>query len=171
MPDQPRPYDPPVALQIDARFAGPPGSANGGYTAGRLAALLPAGAAVEVTLRQPPPLETRLDVSVSGDRASLRFGGVVIADRNHLREAGIRQRPRPIGFGGVEQRRVGRGREIEKSADLRHHHQKQPAGPEQRRYFGQTAVEVRRGSQRGPGHDNIVPRTVKALFHEAAAAV
>lgn len=71
---------PPAALQIDARFAGPPGSANGGYTAGRLASLLPAGAVVEVTLRQPPPLETRLDVTVSGERATLRFGGVIIAD-------------------------------------------------------------------------------------------
>jgi hypothetical protein len=71
---------PPAAMRIDARFAGPPGSANGGYTAGRLATLLPAGAVVEVTLRQPPPLETRLDVTVAGDRAMLMFGGAVIAD-------------------------------------------------------------------------------------------
>jgi hypothetical protein len=71
---------PPEALQIDARFAGPPGSANGGYTAGRLATLLPAGAVVEVTLRQPPPLGTSLDVTVAGDRAALMFGGAVIAD-------------------------------------------------------------------------------------------
>jgi hypothetical protein len=71
---------PPAALQIDARFAGPPGSANGGYTAGRLASLLPPGVVAEVTLRQPPPLETRLGVTVSGDRVTLRFGGVVIAD-------------------------------------------------------------------------------------------
>ncbi len=67
-------------LQIDARFAGPPGSANGGYTAGRLATLLPAGSVVEVTLRQPPPLDTRLDVVVASDRATLTFGGAVIAD-------------------------------------------------------------------------------------------
>jgi hypothetical protein len=82
MPGNPieRNMPPPAALQIDARFAGPPGSANGGYTAGRLASLLPLGAVAGVTLRQPPPLETRLVVSVSGDRATLRFGGVVIAD-------------------------------------------------------------------------------------------
>ncbi len=67
-------------LQIDARFAGPPGSANGGYTAGRLATLLPAGSVVEVTLRQPPPLDTYLDVVVANDRATLTFGGAVIAD-------------------------------------------------------------------------------------------
>jgi hypothetical protein len=68
------------ALAIDARFAGPPDSANGGYVAGRLASMLPAGAVVEVTLRQPSPLETSLDLAVSGDRATLRFGGVIIAD-------------------------------------------------------------------------------------------
>ena len=67
-------------LQIDARFAGPPGSANGGYTAGRLATLMPAGSVVEVTLRQPPPLDTHLDVVVANDRATLTFGGAVIAD-------------------------------------------------------------------------------------------
>ena len=71
---------PAEAVRIDARFAGPPGSANGGYTAGRLATLLPAGAVIEVTLRQPPPLETRLDVAVADDRATLLFGGAVIAD-------------------------------------------------------------------------------------------
>jgi hypothetical protein len=70
----------PEAMRIDARFCGPPGSANGGYVAGRLATLLPAGAVVEVTLRQPPPLETRLDVTVARDRATLLFGGAVIAD-------------------------------------------------------------------------------------------
>ena len=70
----------PVGLTIAARFAGPPGSANGGYTAGRLAALLPAAGTVEVTLRQPPPLETRLDVVVEDGRATLRFGGVIIAE-------------------------------------------------------------------------------------------
>jgi hypothetical protein len=67
-------------LQVDARFAGPPGSANGGYTAGRLASLLPDGAVVEVTLRQSTPLEIRLDVSVADDRATLTFGGAVLAD-------------------------------------------------------------------------------------------
>jgi hypothetical protein len=81
MPDEPgRKPAPPATLFFDAQFAGPPGSANGGYTAGRLAGLLPSSAAVEVTLRQPPPLETRLDVSVAGDHATLTFGGAVIAE-------------------------------------------------------------------------------------------
>jgi hypothetical protein len=81
MPDDPaRKPAPPATLFIDARFAGPPGSANGGYTAGRLASLLPSGTTVEVTLRQPPPLETRLDLAVARDHATLTFGGAVIAD-------------------------------------------------------------------------------------------
>ena len=44
-------------IAIPRRFNGPPGSANGGYTCGRVAALL-GGPAAEVTLRSPPPLET-----------------------------------------------------------------------------------------------------------------
>jgi hypothetical protein len=82
VPEDPdaRPTAHPGALRIAARFAGPPGSANGGYTAGRLAGLLPAAGAVEVTLRQPPPLETSLEVTVAADRTTLRFGGVIIAE-------------------------------------------------------------------------------------------
>ncbi|WP_412542090.1 hypothetical protein R8Z50_06010 [Longispora sp. K20-0274] len=49
-------------MLIDGRFCGPPGSGNGGYTAGLLAAQLGAGPA-EVTLRRPPPLDTELTVA------------------------------------------------------------------------------------------------------------
>jgi hypothetical protein len=48
-------------VRIAARFNGPPGSGNGGYSAGRLAAEL-GGSPAEVTLRRPPPLETDLAV-------------------------------------------------------------------------------------------------------------
>lgn len=51
---------------VDRRFCGPPRSGNGGYVAGRIAAFAnrpAADTAVEVTLRSPPPLGTRLDVS------------------------------------------------------------------------------------------------------------
>ncbi len=50
------------------RFCGPPGSANGGYVAGRLARGMPG--AVEVTLRAPAPLATPLDVTTlaTGER-------------------------------------------------------------------------------------------------------
>ena len=52
-----------TSLTIAARFAGPPGSGNGGYTSGRLARCLSTGEPVTVTLRRPPPLETELVVS------------------------------------------------------------------------------------------------------------
>lgn len=55
---------------IPARFNGPAGSANGGYAAGLVAqallgadpATVVADRAVQVTLRQPPPLDTELRV-------------------------------------------------------------------------------------------------------------
>lgn len=45
-------------MRIPARFNGPPGSGNGGYCAGAFAG----GAAGEVTLRLPPPLDTPLSI-------------------------------------------------------------------------------------------------------------
>ncbi|SCG57969.1 hypothetical protein [Micromonospora inositola] len=45
---------------IESRFAGPPGSGNGGWSAGVFAAALDDRGPVEVTLRRPPPLETPL---------------------------------------------------------------------------------------------------------------
>lgn len=53
-----------VKVIIGSRFNGPPGTGNGGYSAGAFAASRPAGPdrAVEVTLRQPPPLEVPLSV-------------------------------------------------------------------------------------------------------------
>jgi hypothetical protein len=59
-------------VTVARRFHGPPGSGNGGYTAGLLAALYAGDhtgdltdertGAVEVTLRRPPPLDTPLRV-------------------------------------------------------------------------------------------------------------
>lgn len=46
---------------IAARFNGPPGSGNGGYSAGLFASTVDSAHAT-VTLRQPPPLETPLQV-------------------------------------------------------------------------------------------------------------
>jgi hypothetical protein len=47
-------------LTIAARFCGPPASSNGGYFAGRVAAL--AARTVTVRLLRPPPLDTELTV-------------------------------------------------------------------------------------------------------------
>jgi hypothetical protein len=74
--------DPP-ALLVPTRFCGPPGTGNGGYVAGRLADVWLAHGgvgAVRVTLRQPPPLQTPLDVRVDGTGVTATFGGAVIAD-------------------------------------------------------------------------------------------
>src|SRR5687767_650103 len=47
-------------LVIGRRFCGPPGSGNGGYTCGMLAAA--AAEPVEVRLMRPPPLEKALAI-------------------------------------------------------------------------------------------------------------
>jgi len=66
-------------LRIDGRYNGPPDSANGGITCGLLAAHVPAavpGAAVQVTLRTPPPLDT--DLRLEG--GLLHHGDVLVAE-------------------------------------------------------------------------------------------
>jgi hypothetical protein len=67
-----------VAVVIDPRFNGPPGSGHGGYSCGCAAAQVD-GATAEVTLRRPPPLGVELDVVRDGDAASLVSGGEVVA--------------------------------------------------------------------------------------------
>ena len=66
-------------LEIPAHFNGPPGSANGGYTCGRVATLLGGGPA-EVTLRSPPPLDTPLEIRRDGDALALLDGERLVAD-------------------------------------------------------------------------------------------
>jgi hypothetical protein len=69
----------PETLTIPARFNGPPGSANGGYTCGRVAQLVGAEE-VEVSLRAPPPLERPLEVVRDGERVDLRDGDTLVAE-------------------------------------------------------------------------------------------
>lgn len=65
---------------VDPRFCGPPQSGNGGYVSGRLAAFVRTPTesqdddpwAVEVTLRSPPPLGVRLEVTRTDDGTLLR---------------------------------------------------------------------------------------------------
>ena len=66
-------------LRISARHNGPPGSANGGYTCGVLAQRVDADV-VEVTLRNPPPLEQALALVADGRRIELRDGDRLIAE-------------------------------------------------------------------------------------------
>ena len=66
------------AVVIDARFNGPPDSANGGYSCGLLAAAIDGIA--EVSLRKPPPLGRELSIDGGGDSARLLDGDEVVAD-------------------------------------------------------------------------------------------
>ena len=54
-------------LIIESRFNGPPGSGNGGYSAGLCAQLTTVDGPVEVTLRRPPPLDVPLSSRTEDD--------------------------------------------------------------------------------------------------------
>ncbi len=73
---------------VPPRFCGPSGSGNGGWTAGLLAGTLDGAGPenrsdswppIEVTLRQPPPLDVPLLISQEGTAASATLDGVVVA--------------------------------------------------------------------------------------------
>jgi len=67
------------SVMFAGRFNGPPGSANGGYACGVIADHVPADL-VEVTLLQPPPLDTDLLVEPAGPVYEVRrAGGDVVA--------------------------------------------------------------------------------------------
>lgn len=66
-------------VTITRRFCGPPGSGNGGYTTGLVAAALSGAPAVEVTLHRPPPLERPLQLAREGDGATLHDGDDLVA--------------------------------------------------------------------------------------------
>src|SRR5699024_3173821 len=80
-------------LIVSRRFCGPADSGNGGWTAGALATLdtddcpdnrCESWPPIEVTLRQPPPLDTTMTVTTSDDGVTeATFGGVVIATAQH----------------------------------------------------------------------------------------
>jgi hypothetical protein len=67
-----------MSLTIPARYNGPAGSANGGYTCGLVAALLDGPA--EVTLRAPPPLERPLRVERSDGGVAVYDGETLVAE-------------------------------------------------------------------------------------------
>lgn len=77
-----------ATLTIPGRFNGPPGSAQGGYACGRLAALAaPAvNGQARVTLHAPVPLDTPLSYQLSGRRGYATAGGEIVAT---VSEAGL----------------------------------------------------------------------------------
>ncbi|GAA3753465.1 hypothetical protein GCM10022225_42690 [Plantactinospora mayteni] len=76
-------------MQIPARFNGPPGSGNGGYSAG----LFAHGESGEVTLRMPPPLDTPLTLRDCQVRTA---DGTVVAEV--AAEAEVDTVVPPIGY-------------------------------------------------------------------------
>lgn len=78
------------SLMIPARFCGPPSSGNGGYVAGALAERVSGadGGAVEVSLRQPPPLNVEMVLETEdgdeGERTVASFGGARIAEAHSV---------------------------------------------------------------------------------------
>jgi hypothetical protein len=67
------------ALTIPSRFCGPPGSGNGGYVCGRIAAYL--DGQVTVTLRRPVPLATPMTVERGGESSvRIHHGRTLIAE-------------------------------------------------------------------------------------------
>jgi hypothetical protein len=70
---------PEPTITIARRFAGPPESGNGGYTAGRLAASF-GSQPVKVTLRKPPPLELPLALTRVEGGSHLTADGQLIAE-------------------------------------------------------------------------------------------
>jgi hypothetical protein len=66
-------------IVIQRRYRGPAGSGNGGYSCGLVASLL-GGAAAEVTLRAPPPLDTPLGVERDDGVARVWDGETLVAE-------------------------------------------------------------------------------------------
>lgn len=64
-------------LTVERRFCGPPDSGHGGWSAGLAAARVDA-AAVTVTLRSPPPLETPLEVRAADSGVDVLAGDVPV---------------------------------------------------------------------------------------------
>lgn len=66
------------SITIAPRFNGPPGSGNGGYVCGLMAAHI--GGACEASLRAPPPLGVPLTLDADANGAVLRHGETVIGE-------------------------------------------------------------------------------------------
>ncbi|MFL6602816.1 MAG: hypothetical protein ACJ8R9_16005 [Steroidobacteraceae bacterium] len=67
------------SLRVAKRFCGPPTSANGGYFAGLIAALVPH--TLSVRLRVPPPLDTELSATETDTGSvEVRHGDIVVGE-------------------------------------------------------------------------------------------
>jgi hypothetical protein len=78
---------------IERRYRGPEGSGNGGYTCGMVAGFI--DGAAEVTLRKPPPLDTRLEVRPVPNGVDVYEGKVLIAEGRSIVWRGLEVPPPP----------------------------------------------------------------------------
>ena len=101
----------PETIVIPRRFNGPPDSANGGYAAGVVAALL--GGDAEVTLRSPPPLDSPLAVALDDGRVEVRNGETLVAVGEPMGELEL-DIPAPVSVDDAEAARKN-------YAGFRHH--------------------------------------------------
>jgi hypothetical protein len=99
------------ALLIASRFCGPPGSGNGGYVSGRVAAYLNAaslGGPATVTLRKPPPLDKPMAVARDGEGAlRVTRDGTLIAEASPAENGPPLAVPEPVS---AEQAQAAAGR-------------------------------------------------------------
>jgi len=85
------------SLVIPSRFCGPPGSGNGGYVCGRIAAYV--DGPVTVTLRRPPPLATPMAVERDGGSpVRIRRGRTLIAEATSSPGSPAPQIPGPVSM-------------------------------------------------------------------------
>ena len=92
-------------LSISSRFCGPPQSGNGGYTAGLLASHLrgqddsefSVKRSVEVCLRKPTPLDTKLSVIRTDDEVHLMDGEELLAEAKLVEDLQL-DVPKPVTF-------------------------------------------------------------------------
>lgn len=75
-------------LMIDSRYNGPPGTGNGGWTAGLIGTRLRPGPA-EVTLRKPPPLDLPIHVTKVDEGLDVINPGFEVIATARRREAEI----------------------------------------------------------------------------------
>jgi hypothetical protein len=94
------------ALTIPSRFCGPPGSGNGGYVSGCIAAYL--DGPVTVTLRQPPPLAEPMAVERDGEGlVRIHHGRTLIAEAASSPDGLALEIPGPVS---LAEARVAAGR-------------------------------------------------------------
>jgi hypothetical protein len=85
------------SIVIAPRFCGPPGSGNGGYVCGRLAAYL--DGPVTVTLRRPPPLGTPMAVERDGQGSvRIHHGHTLIAEAIPAPDSPAPEIPGPVSM-------------------------------------------------------------------------